>query len=131
MFDMIDLVLPLFSVVELNSLLNPFQSGMLLATHCIAGQDKILFLLTSRLGQDCLKNVSNSVRLRNPTATPLEFSKNLKCVLFAQYLQVPSRSNYDADDHHFFGDLLQLPPNPRQSRERGGICMLFVSRRGS
>ena len=95
----------------------PFQSGMLLATHNVlsiaqdlVGQDKILFLLTSRFSQDCLENVFSSVRLKNPTPTPLEFCKNLRCVLVAHYLRVPSRSNYDADDRHFLGDLLQLPP---------------------
>ena len=103
---------------------------MLLATHTLSiaqdlvGQDKILFLLSSRLSRDW-ENVSNSVRLRNPTATPLKFSINLKCVLVDQYLQVPSRSNYDADDRHFLGDLLQLPVTPdNHEGEEEVVCFL-------
>jgi len=57
--------------------------------------------------------------------TPLEFRKNLKCVLVAQYLRVPSRSNYKADDRIFLGNLLQLPPIPdTHERKEEVVCSL-------
>jgi len=65
------------------------------------------------------------VRLKNSTPTPLEFRKNLKCVLVAQYLRVPSRSNYDTDDRLFLDNLLQLPPIPNtHEREEEFVCSL-------
>jgi len=65
------------------------------------------------------------VRLKIPTPTPLEFRKNLKCALVAQYLRVPSRSNYEADDRLFLGNLLQLPPIPdTHEREEEFVCSL-------
>jgi len=65
------------------------------------------------------------VRLKYPTPTPFKFRKNLKCAQVAQYLRVPSRSNYDTDDQLFLGHLLQLPPiSDTHEREEESVCSL-------
>jgi len=99
----------------------PVQSGIMLTTTSVLNicddllDDKLDFLLTSRLTQDCVENLFSVVRSRKPVPSAREFKYALKLICVAQYLKPVRGSNYDLDDREYLGDLLPpviVPPEP-------------------
>ena len=89
----------------------PVQRGIILSTTSILKLTEVLlddhsFILTSRFSQDCLENLFSTVRLKNPIPTPLEFKRNLKLIMAAQFLKMPAGASYEVDDRSYLVDLL-------------------------
>ena len=93
----------------------PVQTGIILSTSTVISlADTLLtsrngfqFLLTSRLTQDCLENLFSSIRLRNPTPTPVELKNALKIITVAQFLKKARFSSYDDDDASYLINYLE------------------------
>ena len=97
----------------------PVQAGIILSTKSVLNLcddllgEKLDFLLTGRLTQDCVENPFSVVRSRKPIPSAREFKYALKLICVAQYLKPVRGSNYEQDDREFLGDLLPdeiVPP---------------------
>ncbi|XP_064488352.1 uncharacterized protein LOC135400450 [Ornithodoros turicata] len=92
-----------------NGQFKPCQAGVRLSTTSILQLQQYLledlsfeFLLTSRFTQDSLENFFSTVRLKNPTPTPMEFKMALKIISISQYLKVATTGSYEVDDGTYF-----------------------------
>jgi hypothetical protein len=113
-------VIDVFQSVSIgNGSWKPIQTGVILATKTIIDVtfellDKYdyYFVLTGRMNQDCVENLFSQIRIRDPTPSPLSFTRFLKQICISQYLFVPSSSNYHADDSYSLTDLLSVNSDP-------------------
>ena len=85
----------------------PVQTGIPLCTesvlHFSNGMlNTNIFLLTSRLTQDCLENLFSTIRFKGPS--PLEFKSALKIVTVAQFLFTKDNSNYQVDESEYLAE---------------------------
>lgn len=92
----------------------PVQTGIVLSTSTVLSltdtllsHSEIKFIMTSRFTQDCLENLFSSVRLRNPTPTPIEFRNALKIITVAQFLKRSRHSSYDDDESSYLINYLE------------------------
>ena len=108
-------VIELFGTLEIGKKghWKPVQTGVIMSTTSVVhlsrhvlSTNKLDFLLTSRLTQDCLENLFSCVRHKNPVPTCREFKHALKVISVAQYLKPTKRSSYQDDDQQFLGELL-------------------------
>ena len=88
------------------------QTGTILSTESVmeftdAMLDDNMFLLTSRLTQDCLENLFSTIRFKGPWPSPLEFKLALKMITVAQFLTTRDNGNYQVDEAEYFAEFLE------------------------
>lgn len=91
----------------------PSQAGLLISTTVVLSLAEELlchrgymYVLTSRLLQDCLENVFSIVRMKKPTPSAYDVKCALKLVCVGQFLHTPKSTSYDIDDNMHLADLL-------------------------
>lgn len=95
----------------------PIQTGVILSTTTVLElaekllQDKVSFLMTGRLTQDCLENLFSVVRSKNPVPSCLESQRVLKTICTAQFMRKVKHSSYDEDDSLYLADFLDNKPS--------------------
>ncbi|KAH7937392.1 hypothetical protein HPB49_011516 [Dermacentor silvarum] len=65
-----------------------------------------MYVLTSRLIQDCLENIFSILRMKKPTPSAYDVKCALKLVCVGQFLHTPKSTSYDIDDSLHLTDLL-------------------------
>ncbi|XP_037568127.2 uncharacterized protein LOC119448999 [Dermacentor silvarum] len=91
----------------------PSQAGLLISTSVVLGLAEeflrhhgYMYVLTSRLIQDCLENIFSILRMKKPTPSAYDVKFALKLVCVGQFLHTPKSTSYDIDGSLHLADLL-------------------------
>ena len=98
--------LQMAQLMKMSSSWKPVQSGWRLSTTSILSlyqrlvvKGELKFLMSGRFSQDALENVFSQIRAKGVThPKPVQFRLALRLICVAQYMTIPTTSNYDIDE---------------------------------
>ncbi len=119
-------VIEVFQLCMFGGRWKPIQTAVIMSTLSVLDiqetflNDGHLFLLTSRLTQDCLENIFSCVRHKHATPTALQLKYDLRLVAMGQYLHTARNGSYDPDNTEHLVDLsaIQLLKKERMLKEQ-------------
>ena len=105
--------------ININNCWKPVQSGIKLSTTTILSIHKLLvidgdlkFLLTDRFSQDALENLFSQIGSKGVVhPKPVQFRLSLWLICLAQFMDIPSTTNYEEDDTSYLVNFVTMITN--------------------